>query len=88
MIQKGGAKTAGTKHTFKASEEVICSAGAVHSPAILNRSGIGRKADLEKVAIECLHDLPQVGYNLQDHIYCALAYAPSIKGTVRALCKH
>src|SRR5262249_13556685 len=40
--------------------------GAVHSPAVLLRSGIGPAADLERLGIDAVLDLP-VGVGLQDH---------------------
>ncbi len=49
-----------------AADEVIVSAGAVHSPAILQRSGIGPAAVLAALGIEVLVDLP-VGMAFQDH---------------------
>nr|WP_274038632.1 choline dehydrogenase [Thalassomonas viridans] len=52
----------------KANKEVVLSAGPVGSPHILQLSGIGAKAVLEKAGIETLHELPGVGENLQDHL--------------------
>lgn len=49
-----------------ASREVIICAGAVFSPAILQRSGIGPSRLLEAVQIGVVNDLP-VGQNLSDH---------------------
>lgn len=46
---------------------VILSAGAVNSPAILMRSGIGPGDRLRKLGIEPTVDLPGVGQNLIDH---------------------
>lgn len=46
--------------------EVILAAGAVHSPAILVRSGIGPAAELAALGVEVAADLP-VGHGLQDH---------------------
>ena len=46
--------------------EVIVSCGAVHSPAILLRSGIGPAAELARLGIDAVLDLP-VGEGLQDH---------------------
>ncbi|WP_425826372.1 GMC family oxidoreductase [Streptomyces fractus] len=46
--------------------EVVLCAGAVHSPALLMRSGIGPAAHLSDLGIEVLADLP-VGRHLQDH---------------------
>lgn len=49
-----------------ASEEVIVCAGAIFSPAILQRSGIGPTSLLEDHQIEVVSNLP-VGNNLSDH---------------------
>ena len=51
-----------------AKKEVILSAGSIGSPHLLQLSGIGAKDTLEKAGIECQHDLPGVGENLQDHL--------------------
>lgn len=50
-----------------ARKEVVITAGTYGSPALLMRSGIGPKAELEKLNIPCQVDLPGVGQNLQDH---------------------
>jgi 5-(hydroxymethyl)furfural/furfural oxidase len=55
----------------RATQEVIVAAGAIHSPAILQRSGIGRPALLGKFGIPLIADLP-VGENLLDHPIMAL----------------
>eukprot|EP00127_Corallochytrium_limacisporum_P005786 Clim_evm4s211 gene=Clim_evmTU4s211 len=47
--------------------EVILSAGAVQTPQILQLSGIGPRAELERHGIDVKHHLPGVGQNLQDH---------------------
>jgi choline dehydrogenase len=51
-----------------ANKEVILSAGSIGSPHLLQLSGIGAKDTLESAGIECQHDLPGVGENLQDHL--------------------
>lgn len=51
----------------KAKKEVIIAAGALHSPQVLQRSGIGPASVLAKANIDLLVDLPGVGGNLQDH---------------------
>ncbi|HXZ67939.1 MAG TPA: GMC family oxidoreductase N-terminal domain-containing protein [Alphaproteobacteria bacterium] len=57
----------GQKQTARAGKEVILAAGAVASPQILEVSGIGQGALLQKLGIPVVHDLPGVGENLQDH---------------------
>ncbi|KAM7188806.1 GMC oxidoreductase [Naviculisporaceae sp. PSN 640] len=47
--------------------EVIISAGAFNTPAILQRSGIGPPAFLQSAGIPLVIDSPGVGANLQDH---------------------
>lgn len=47
--------------------ELIVSAGAYNSPHLLLQSGVGDPADLAAAGIEAVHDLPEVGRNLQDH---------------------
>jgi choline dehydrogenase len=50
-----------------AGREVVLSAGAIHSPAILLRSGIGDATRLRALGIEVRNDLPAVGRGLMDH---------------------
>jgi 5-(hydroxymethyl)furfural/furfural oxidase len=47
--------------------EIVLSAGAVHSPAILLRSGIGPAAELRALGIGVVRDLPDVGRHFMDH---------------------
>ena len=60
--------TNNTRQEFSARREVILSAGAINSPQILLRSGIGPAADLHEMGIEIIQDLQGVGENLQDHV--------------------
>ncbi|KAE8350547.1 hypothetical protein BDV28DRAFT_138930 [Aspergillus coremiiformis] len=64
----------GTTRTFTARKEVILSSGAYCSPAILMRSGIGARHELEKLDIPCQVDLPGVGKNLMDHLIVFMFY--------------
>ena len=52
--------------TFRAGE-VILSAGAIHSPAMLLAAGIGAAPHLRALGIEVRADRPGVGANLQNH---------------------
>lgn len=54
--------------------EVILSAGAVGSPQILQLSGVGPGALLQEHGIDVVHDKPEVGGNLQDHLQIRCAY--------------
>ncbi|MFC9324637.1 GMC family oxidoreductase [Kitasatospora sp. NPDC057015] len=49
------------------SRRVVLSAGAVNSPTILMRSGIGPADDLRRLGIDVRLDRPGVGANLIDH---------------------
>lgn len=57
----------GEAQTLIAQKEVILSAGAFQSPAILLRSGIGPASHLQEMGVTLVHDLPGVGGNLHDH---------------------
>ncbi|EPQ1335134.1 choline dehydrogenase [Serratia marcescens] len=59
----------------KARREVLLCAGAIASPQILQRSGVGPAALLKNLDINVVHDLPGVGENLQDHLEMYLQYA-------------
>jgi choline dehydrogenase len=55
--------------------EVIVAAGAIGSPHLLLRSGIGPAAELRAAGVEPLHDLPGVGRNLHDHLLAPVIFA-------------
>lgn len=65
---------ADTLHTVKAAKEVLVCGGAIESPRILLLSGIGPKAELEKIGVPTKLDLPGVGKNLHDHTLCPVIY--------------
>lgn len=54
---------------IKARKEVILAAGSIHTPQILQLSGIGPASLLKKAGIPVNVDLPGVGANFQDHQY-------------------
>ena len=63
----------GFKYQAFANREVILSAGAFNSPAILLRSGVGPSEDLRAKDIEVIHESPEVGKNLQDHLIAGVS---------------
>lgn len=71
------ARWQGSDHSFTASREIILCAGAIGSPNILQRSGIGPRPLLERLGIAVQHELPGVGGNLQDHLQLRLIYKVS-----------
>lgn len=62
----------GSERTIRAGE-VIIAAGAVATPALLLRHGIGPADELKALGIKVLSDLPGVGRNLQNHPLLFLA---------------
>ena len=71
------ARWQGSEQRYQARREIILCAGAVGSPGILQRSGIGPRPLLERLGIPVLHELPGVGGNLQDHLQLRLIYKVS-----------
>ncbi|OJA12831.1 hypothetical protein AZE42_04245 [Rhizopogon vesiculosus] len=66
--------TSGNDYTAIAAEEVCLTAGTIISPQILELSGIGDPAVLERAGIEVKLDLPGVGTNVQEHLYTGVTY--------------
>lgn len=64
----------GTETTVHARKEIVLSAGSYCSPAVLLRSGIGPKDELEKNGIQTQVELPGVGKNLMDHAISFVFY--------------
>lgn len=74
----------GKSHSVDASQEVILSAGAYHSPQVLQLSGIGDGDQLKKHNIDVVKHLPGVGQNLQDHLVFFAVFNTSFKNTLDA----
>ncbi len=73
--------------TVKCAREVILAAGALGSPYILQHSGVGDAKHLASVGVQSVLDSPEVGKNLQDHLFAHLVFklrAPehSLNGTL------
>jgi len=89
LIEEGRAvgvayRLGNTQHTARARGEVLLAAGAIGSPAILERSGVGDAGRLARLGIMPLRDNAQVGANLQDHLQLRCAYRVSGVGTLNA----
>ncbi|MDM0117660.1 GMC family oxidoreductase N-terminal domain-containing protein [Variovorax sp. J22R133] len=70
--------TNGARLKFDAGE-VVLSAGALQSPALLLRAGVGDAESLARLGIGCIRHLCGVGRNLQDHpalTFCHFLEAP------------
>lgn len=57
----------GVSETYAARRDIILAGGALSSPTILQRSGVGPAALLKQHGIAVVHDSPQVGQNLSEH---------------------
>jgi choline dehydrogenase len=55
--------------------EIIVCGGAINSPQLLQLSGVGNAAELQRLGIDTVADLPGVGENLQDHLEVYIQYA-------------
>lgn len=55
------------------AREVVLSAGAIHTPAILLRSGVGPADELKRLGVAPVADRRGVGRNLQNHPYLHFA---------------
>ncbi|KAA1101134.1 hypothetical protein PGT21_008317 [Puccinia graminis f. sp. tritici] len=64
----------GTLSRVMAKKEVIMSAGSIGSPAILERSGIGKESVLKPLNIPITLNLEGVGSNLSDHLFVLATY--------------
>ena len=64
----------GQRRQATARRALLLAAGAIGSPALLLRSGIGPAAHLAELGVAQQHALPGVGENLHDHLQIALRY--------------
>jgi choline dehydrogenase len=68
-------RKAGMAHTIRARREVVLCGGAVNTPQLLMLSGVGDRQQLAQLGIPVVHEAPEVGKNLQDHLAAPLGYA-------------
>ena len=59
---------------FDVRHEVLLCAGAIESPKLLQLSGIGPAGLLSGLGIPVVHNAPEVGRNLREHVYMAMQY--------------
>lgn len=64
----------GVEREAHARREVLLAAGALQSPQLLQLSGIGPASLLNQHGIPVVHDVPEVGANLQDHLQARVMY--------------
>jgi choline dehydrogenase len=77
----------GTVQRVHAEHEVVVCAGTIESPKLLMLSGIGPGADLARLGIDVVVDLPGVGGNLHDHVLSPVIFGASkpVPGTQAGL---
>jgi choline dehydrogenase len=72
--------------TALAAEVILCG-GAINSPQLLQLSGIGNAAELQRLGIAVTADLPGVGENLQDHLEVYIQYGCKLPVSVQPALK-
>ncbi|KAA2312406.1 FAD-dependent oxidoreductase [Pseudooceanicola sediminis] len=65
----------GKEQIVRAGREVVLAAGALGSAALLQRSGIGAPDHLAQLGITPVIAAPEVGENIQDHLFAHLKFA-------------
>jgi choline dehydrogenase len=75
------------RERVEAGEVILCG-GAVNTPQLLQLAGIGAAAELERLGIEVVADLPGVGENLQDHLEVYIQHASKQPVSLAPWTKH
>ncbi|SDZ14053.1 mycofactocin dehydrogenase MftG [Herbiconiux ginsengi] len=70
-----GATGGGTRHVVR-GREVVLAAGAIMSPTLLLRSGVGPRGELARLGIPVVADVPGVGAAFSDHPQVQLTWRP------------
>jgi choline dehydrogenase-like flavoprotein len=65
-VKFAASKDAASQQT-KVKKEAILAAGSLHSPQLLQLSGIGDPTHLASINVSTVVNLPAVGHNLHDH---------------------
>ena len=76
-------------------DRVVVSAGAIATPGVLLRSGVGPKAELARLGVDLVADVPGVGARLLDHPGLAVFFKPHKRGMasidhplIQTLCRY
>ncbi len=64
----------GESKTLRGNREVVLAAGAIGTPQILQHSGVGDENHLSDLGIQTVVHSPEVGQNLQDHLFGHLKF--------------
>ena len=75
----------GTAAVVSARREVLVCAGALNTPKLLQLSGIGPAALLQRLGVAIVSDLPGVGANLRDHFSVRVVAAAKGVATINEL---
>ncbi|PXW24815.1 GMC family oxidoreductase [Paraburkholderia caballeronis] len=81
-------RVGGVRRKAVARRCVVLAAGAINTPSLLQRSGIGRPDWLQAAGIDVKHALPGVGANLQDHLQAKLVYRCAHPVTLNDRARH
>jgi choline dehydrogenase-like flavoprotein len=76
---EGTDRVAGSTRTIRARKLVVVSCGAINSPLVLERSGVGDQRILEDAGVAVVEDLPGVGHDYQDHNLIFYPYRTDLK---------
>lgn len=68
-------RAGGEDQIVRANREVLVCSGAIASPQLLQRSGVGPATLLRDLEVPVVLDLPGVGENLQDHLEVYVQYS-------------
>lgn len=69
------------RHVIKAKKLVVVSCGALGTPQVLERSGVGNPDILKKVGVDVVAEVPGVGENYQDHHLVLYPYKTNLPET-------
>jgi choline dehydrogenase len=64
----------GARRVVSARREVVLCGGAINSPQLLMLSGIGDRDHLAEHGIDVVHEAPDVGSNLLDHLIAPMGF--------------